>query len=702
MNNTIRRHTVSVGEKDLTFQTGKLALQAHGAVEVFYGDTVILSTAMMSEQPREGMDFFPLLVEFDPKYYATGKIKGSRFMKREARPPESAILTMRMIDRPMRPLFPKGMKNDVQITGTLLQADGKRSVSPTAINGASMAVLLSGMPFETAVGAVRLGMDADGNFTLDPTFDECDTYGFDLVVAGTKDTILMVEAGANLIPKDKMLEALKFAHAEVKKICEAQIAFASEHEIVKKEGVFKVENEEAAQLVDANISEADLDGIGGALKKDIKNKLHALEERLVEACEEQIEEGTVSKGDLFGILNKRFAKNMRKRIFETGKRIDGRGVDDVRPLHVEVGMYPKVHGCALFQRGETQALSMLSLGGPSDGMILDDPDRDETTQMYLHHYNFPGFSVGEVKPSRGASRRDIGHGALAERALRPVVPTTEEGYPYFTRVVSEILTCNGSSSMASVCGSTLALMDGGVPIKKPISGVAMGLMMNDDGDYRVLTDIQSFEDFDGDMDFKMTGHDGCITALQLDMKLKGLPMQVFEDALSKGSDALDHILGAMLAVIPEPRSEMNESAPQIDSFKIDPDFIRMVIGKGGETIQKLCADFDVDINIEDDGMISITGKGEGLKQARKAIDAIVYVPKAGDVCDGIVKKIMDFGAFVEYAPGQEALVHVSNLADHRVENVTDIVGEGQKVRVEVLGKDERGRINLTMKGVDQS
>ena len=697
----VRTHSVDIEGKALTFESGRMAHQAHGACLVTHGDTAILATTTMGENPREGVDFFPLLVDFEAKFYAKGKMKGSRFLKREGRASDSATLIARMIDRPMRPLFPKGMKNDVQIVVTLLQTDGERSVAPTAINAASMSTLLSGVPFETAVGGVRVGRKSDGSFFLDPSFDEVEEGGLDLVVAGTEETVLMIEAGANLIEPELLLEALEYAHKHIKTICAAQKEFLAQHAPTPLVPSLRSIALEVEQAVDAEITESDLNGIGGTLKKEIKSKIHALEDRLAERYATEIEEGTLSKGELFQILDKRFAANMRQRVFTTGKRIDGRGIDDVRPVSCEVGLFPRVHGSALFHRGETQALSMLTIGGPSDAQILDDPDREETTVEYMHHYNFPAYSVGEVRPMRGPGRREIGHGALAERALRPVVPSKkDDNYPYVLRVVSEILTCNGSSSMASVCGSTLSLMDGGVPIKCPIAGIAMGLMMNaETGDYKVLTDIQSFEDFDGDMDFKVTGDATRITALQLDMKLKGLPMDVLRDAMKKAEAGRRYILEQMNKAIDAPRVDMSNYAPRVDSFKIPVDFIRVVIGKGGETIQGLQEKYKVDISIEDDGTIFITGVDqEGAKAARRDIDLLTYEPKVGDVFeDAEVKNIMDFGAFVEYAPSKEALVHISEMADKRIDKVEDVLKLGQKVKVKIIGIDKMGRVQLSMK-----
>ncbi len=698
--NNVQKTSVSVDDKTLEFETGRLALQADGAAVASYGETIILAAGQMGD-PREGMDFFPLLVDFEPKFYATGKIKGSRFIKRETRPPDSAILVSRLVDRTMRPLFPKGTKNNVQLTLTLIQADGEHSAAATAINAASMAALLAGMPIEAPVGAVRVGMRENGEYFLDPTYEEIETEKLDLVVSGTEDAILMMEAGASLVSDEQIIGALEFAHERIKKICVAQKEFIAKMKIEKREPALSILPEEAIEAVGKVFSDADFDSISGKRKREVKEQLHEKEEQLLEKYESEIEEGTLLKGDLLKAFGKKFALSLRRRAFEKGIRLDERKFDEVRPIHVEVGLFPRLHGSALFQRGETQSLSILTVGGPSDGEIVDDPDRPEFTKQYLHHYNFPGYSVGEVKPNRGASRRDIGHGALGARAIMSVLPTAEkDNFPYFLRVVSEITSCNGSSSMAATCGSTLALMDAGIPIKAVIAGVAMGLFMDQDsGKYEILTDIQSFEDFDGDMDLKITGDENGITAVQMDIKVKGLDLSLLKEAFTKAKVARTSILKDMKKVIPEARKEMSDFAPRVYSMKINPDFIRDVIGKGGETIQKMCADFNVDINIEDDGRIAITAKnGKDADDAQKRIESITYEPKSGDIFENaIVKNIMEFGAFVEFLPGKEALVHISEIAEKRVEKVTDYLKEGQKVKVKIIGKDKMGRTKLTMK-----
>ncbi len=696
----VQTHSIEIGGKTLTFESGRFALQAHGAAYLTYGDTAILATVTMSEFAREGINFFPLMCDFEPKFYATGKLKGSRFSKREARPPDAAILVSRMIDRPLRPSFPKGMKNDVQVIATLLQADGAHSGAATAITAASTALQLSGIPTEAPIGAVRVGMK-DGEYYLDPTFDEIENGKLDLVVAGTEEAILMVEAGADLISDEEMVGALSFAHEHIKKICVAQKEFVAKFEIEPKTPIFAEVNEVAKKAVEDFVSHQEIDAIAGTKKKELKDQLHTLEEKVIANYETEIENGDFTAGELKGFIGKEFAKSIRRRAFEKDIRIDNRKIDEVRPISVEVGILPRLHGSGLFQRGETQSLSITTVGGPSDEKIIDDPDRPEYTKQFLHHYNFPPSSVGEVRPMRGPSRRDIGHGSLGHRAMSYIMPKKDaDNFPYVVRVVSEILTCNGSSSMAAICGSVVSMMDAGIPLKTPISGVAMGLLMDEEtGDYKILTDIQAFEDFDGDMDFKIAGDEEGITALQLDIKIKGLDLELLREALQKAKVARTHILGEMKKVIPAPREEMSKFAPRVYSMRIKPEYIREVIGKGGAIIQGMQADYNVDISIEDDGLVMITAVNqEDADNTVKKIKAIAYEPEIGDVFENAtVKSIMDFGAFVEFLPGKEALVHVSEISNERVDNVADVLTEGQKIKVKLIGVDKMGRIKLSMK-----
>ncbi len=699
----VQRFATQLGDQQIEFETGLLAPQAQGSVLVKYGEQRLLVTVGVGAG-REGTDFFPLVVEYEPKTYALGFLKHSKISKREGRKSDRDILTCRIADRPLRPMFPKGIRDEVQIIATQLQTDGTKTPAPHVINGASVAIQLAGLPFEASVASVQVGKDDEGNFVTCPTYEQVDKNGLDLILAGTADAITMVEAGADLITNEEMLAALEYGHQEIKKLCAEQDKFIAQFDIEPVEMTLASESEtyEAASVaVDSLISEDALSEVRGTTKKEIKKKMKVLEAKLCQACEAQIEAEEFSESELMTALEKRFAKNMRKGVFETGKRADGRAIDEIRPLYTEVGMLNRVHGCGFFQRGETQALSVLTLGGPDEEMHVPDTDRPEFKQRYIHHYNFPPFSVGEVRPLRGPGRREIGHGALAERALKYVVPGPEEGWAYTMRVVSEILACNGSSSMASVCGSTLALMHGGVPLKAPVAGIAMGLLMDEEtGDYRILTDIQGLEDFDGDMDFKVTGDGERITCLQLDIKIKGLDLSLLKDALERAQTARKTILDNMLATIPEPRSEMNEFAPLIEVMKVDEDDIRIVIGKGGETIQGMTAEYDVKISIEDDGTVTIAGLRENIKGAREAIEKLTYKPSAGDVfTECPVKTIMDFGAFVEYVPGKDGLVHISEIAEERVEKVEDYLKEGDLVTVKIKEIDRQGRVKLTIKGV---
>lgn len=696
----VKKMSVDLDGVEFGFESGKLAQLADGAVTVTYGDTVILATAGMSGSPRQGIDFFPLMCDFEARYYATGKMKGSRFSKREARPADSAIIVSRLIDRPLRPMFPKGMKNDVQIIATLLQASGDRSAAAAAITGASAAVQLSGIPIEAPIAAVRVGMRDNGDFFLDPTYEEA-AGNLDLVIAGSEDAILMVEAGANLISDEKMIAAFEYAHTHIKTLCKAQTEFRKQFEIEMKEPIFATPNELAEAAVAEVLTEKDFASIGGKMKREYKKSLHAVEEKLLTALADRIEAGDFEKGDVLKVMGKKAAKVMRDKIFAKNSRLDGRKADEIRPLFSEAGVFPRLHGSAIFQRGDTQALSIVTLAGPGNELLLDDAGlAGEVKQTYMHHYNFPPYSVGEVRPMRGTGRREIGHGVLGERALQYMIPTAAEGFPYTVRVVSEILGCNGSSSMAAVCGSTLSLMDAGVPIKAAIAGIAMGLVMDEDGKYVILTDIQGAEDFDGDMDLKVCGNAEGLTSLQMDIKLKGLKMDLLVEALGKARTARTTILKNMTEALPAPRETMSDFAPRVISFPVEEEFVKVIIGKGGATIQKLCADYDVKIDIDEDHNVAISGVGETVDAAKAAIDKITYKPSTGDVFhDCTVKSIMDFGAFVEYTPGKEALVHISEIAAERVEKVGDYLKEGQKISVIITGFDKKGREQLSMKAL---
>ena len=698
MSNTIHAVQATVGGRTLTLETGRYAYQATGAATVQLGDTLILATAMLSDTPKEGIDFLPLTVDFEEKYYASGKIKGSKFIKREGRPGEAAILRSRLIDRPIRPLFPKGMTNDVQIMATVLSCDLEVDPAASAINASSLALLIAGAPISGAVGAVRIGY-VDNQLIVNPTYAQEAEGRLTITVAGTAEAITMVEAGAKELAEETMLEALTLAHAEIKKLCALQMELVAKvHPIAFAPIVLREEKTTAKEMAAAFFTKADLDTVSGTSKKEIKDKIHALEEKFVAAKEADITEGTVTAGELKNALKDLLEKNMRANILEKNLRIDGRGLSEIRPLSVSAGILPRTHGSGLFQRGETQIMSIATLGSPGKAQIIDTMDRDEE-RFYMHHYNFPAFSTGEVKPNRGTSRREIGHGDLAERALLPVLPP-HDTFPYAMRVVSETLSCNGSSSMGSVCGSTLALMDAGVPIVRPVAGIAMGLVTDKTKEgtfstYKILTDIQGLEDFAGDMDFKVTGTTEGITALQMDIKVKGLTVDILREAIQQANKALTEVRAAMTAVLPAPRAELNKYAPLIESFRINPEMIGAVIGKGGETIQAITKECGVEIDIEDDGLVIITAPDqEKGRKAREWVNQIVYVPEVGDEFDGHVTRIMDFGAFVEFAPGKEGMVHISALAPHRIDRVEDAVKQGEHIRVKLMEIDPMGRMNF--------
>lgn len=696
-----QKFSIDIAGRTLTIETGLLANQSHGAVTVSLGDTIVFASAMMGD-PREDAGFFPMMVDYEEKFYAAGKIKGSRFVKRPGRPSERAVLNGRMIDRPIRPLFPKGMVNDVQIICSVLSADLEIEPATTAMVAASAALTISGMPFQGPIGAVRIGMVGD-ELIMNPTYEQVEEGKLDLVVAGTMEAITMVEAASNEVDEEDILKALEMAHTEIKRICELQLKFKEAHGKEEKEPTIVKEPEGAMEAVAKSLTKEMMDGVKGKTKADVKKKVKEIEKGLIEEYAPQIEADEFSERNLKNAVNEALEKNMRDNILEKEERIDGRSVDAIRDLSCQVGVLPRPHGSALFQRGETQSLSITTLGAPGDAQIVDTMDEDET-RRYFHHYIFPPYSVGEVKPLRGSSRREIGHGDLGERSLIPVLPSKEE-FPYTMWVVSEIMTCNGSSSMASVCGSSLSLMHAGVPIRKPVAGIAMGLVSRDKDiakGYKILTDIQGMEDFAGDMDFKVAGTKDGINALQMDIKVKGLSIDVMREALTKAKKGRLDILEAMNKTIAEPSKSLSKYAPMIMSKRIDPDLIKVVIGKGGETIQKITAECDVDIDIEQDGLVNITAKSqESGQKALDWIEQLTYVPSVGDEFDGKVVKIMDFGAFVEFLPGKEGLVHISQLAVARVNRVEDVVSEGDSIRVKLMEIDKQGRYNLSHKATLQ-
>ncbi len=776
---TERRAQVSVqiGTQEISFETGHLAKQADGAVVVRAGDTMVLATAQGRMEAREGADFFPLTVDVEERMYAAGKIPGG-FFKREGRPTERAILTARMIDRPIRPLWPKGYRNEVQVICTVLSADLVTAHDILCINGASAALMLSPLPFVGPVGAVRIGQ-IDGQLVLNPTLRESeDDSDLDLIVVGTKEGLTMVEAGASEVPEERILEALEIAHAEIVKLCEAQedlrrqagkpkwLDLELTAEIERDHGdaiwqlIQQVGIRESGAIVDELLAElapaitmdsTDEDitrqvqvksaltsllekqrsvAVEGPVREQFGDELKALTDaeqdskalrsakrqllfdRIVEEVELPFPVGSASTdaetGETLPAVKdsqtRSYVKKacesiykdlVRQKIAVDKRRPDGRGAEEIRPIEVEVGVNPRAHGSGLFTRGQTQILSSLTLGTAKEGQRIDDLSLEEE-RRYMHHYNFPPYSVGETGFMRGPKRRDIGHGALAQRALEPVIPTPDE-FPYTIRIVSETLESNGSSSMGSVCGSTLSLMDAGVPIKAPVSGIAMGLVKEGD-DHVILTDIQGAEDHLGDMDFKVAGSRNGITALQMDIKITGVTQEIMRDALEQAKRAREFILEKMLEVIPEVRAELSDNAPRITTVKIDQEKIGMVIGKGGETIRGLESDYEVQIDIEEDGTILIYAtEGTKAKEAVAAIESLTKEPEVGDTFTGKVVKTTQFGAFVELKKGTDGLLHVSNVGPGRVAHIEDVMSRGDVVDVVVQEVDKaRGRIGLKL------
>ena len=677
-----------VAGRQITIETGRVAEQANGAVIIRAGDTVVLCTATMARTPREGVDFFPLTCDYEEKMYAAGKIPGG-FIRREGRPTEQAVLTSRLTDRPIRPLFPSGFRNDVQVVSTVLSVDQENDPATLSINGASAALTISDIPFEGPIGTVRMGYIND-QLVVNPTIPQIAESKLDLVVAGTADAILMVEAGAKGVTEQVVVDALEMAHDAIKGIC------ASLSELRSEAGEPKFEFTPPSypqELVDAvnefvapRMDEA-------AFKKEKSTRNTALDQLRSEALNtlgERLPDHGMALGTLF---DKKLKDRVRQRIIEEGLRPDGRGPKDIRPISVEVGVLPRTHGSGLFTRGQTQALTILTLGTMGDQQKLDGLGLEET-KRYMHHYNMPPYSVGEARPLRSPGRREIGHGALAERALLPVIPALED-WPYTMRLVSEILSSNGSTSMASVCGSTLAMMDAGVPLKAPVAGIAMGLVTRDGG-YRVLTDIQGVEDALGDMDFKVAGTRDGITALQMDIKIKGLTRELMAEALEQARAARLHVLERMLDVIPEPRREMSAYAPRITTIQINPDKIRDVIGPGGKVIRKIVEETGAQIDIEDDGRVFIASTDqEGAKKAIDWIKGLTDEVEVGRIYRGKVVRIMPFGAFVEVLPNQDGLVHISKLTDHRVDRVEEVANVGDEIMVKATEVDSMGRLNLS-------
>ncbi|HEY9851771.1 MAG TPA: polyribonucleotide nucleotidyltransferase [Leptolyngbyaceae cyanobacterium] len=696
--------SISFDGRDIKLKVGLLAQQAGGSVLIQSGDTCVLVTATRSKA-RENIDFLPLLVDYEERMYAAGRIPGG-FLRREGRPPEKVILTGRLIDRPLRPLFPSWLRDDIQIVATTLSMDEQVPPDVLAVTGASIAVLLAKIPFNGPMAAVRVGLVGD-DFIINPTYAEIEAGDLDLVVAGSPDGVIMVEAGANELPEADIIEAIDFGYEAVRDLIAAQ------EELIKELNLEAVE--EASPEVDSTLENFIRDRATASIKTILtqfdldKNQRDAaldevkasIETAIAELPEEDpIRVAATQESKALSNIFKDITKHlMRRQIVEDGVRVDGRKLDEVRPVSCRVGLLPpRVHGSGLFNRGQTQVLSAVTLGTPGDAQELADDLHPDDEKRYLHHYNFPPFSVGETKPLRAPGRREIGHGALAERAITPILPPKAQ-FPYVIRVVSEVLSSNGSTSMGSVCGSTLALMDAGVPISKPVSGAAMGLIKEGD-EVRILTDIQGIEDFLGDMDFKVAGTDSGITALQMDMKINGLNMETIAKAIHQARPARLHILEKMLATIDKPRNEMSPFAPRLLTIKIDPDMIGAVIGPGGKTIKGITEDTGAKIDIEDDGTVTISAVDvEKADRARSIIFNMTRKLNEGDVYAGRVTRIIPIGAFVEFLPGKEGMIHISQLADYRVGKVEDEVAVGDEVIVKVREIDNKGRINLTRLGI---
>ena len=685
-----KSYSIELGGRTLTLEFGKYAEQATGACFVRYGETCILVTATVADSPRPGIDFFPLSVDFEEKLYSVGRIPGS-WNRREGRPAETAILTSRLIDRPLRPLFPKGMRHDVSVVATVMSVEQDNIPDIPAMIGASAALSISCIPWAGPIGAVNIGY-IDGEYIVNPTVEQREVSLMNLTVAGTSEAVLMVEAGAKEVSEEVMLGAILFAHEEIKK----QVAFinAIREEIGAEKKEFPLQL--PAEDVKAAVREFAYEKVEWMFETFERSERNAREAQVkaevAERFAEEFEGREAEVGDALYALQKEV---MRRHIIDEGIRPDGRKLTEIRPIWCEVGILPHPHGSGVFTRGQTQVMTVATLAPMSEQQIIDGIGTQDR-KRYMHHYNFPGYSTGEAKPARSPGRREIGHGALAERALEPMIPSVEE-FPYCLRLVSEVMSSNGSTSQASVCGSTLALMDAGVPIKRPVAGVAMGLIkdVENTGKVAVLTDIQGLEDFLGDMDFKVAGTTKGITAIQMDIKIKGIDEAILRQALAQAYDGRLYILDKMLETISAPRAELSKYAPKIVSFMINPEKIGEVVGPRGKTINKIIEETGVKIDIEDDGSVFIaTDNAEAAKRARQIIEGIAKDPQVGDVFTGKVVRIMEFGAFIEYAPGKDGMLHISKLANERVGKVEDVLNIGDTVECKIAEIDDKGRINL--------
>ncbi len=681
---------IEIGNKKVTFETGRLCEQANGSCLVKCGETVVMVNATMSKEPRPGIDFFPLQVDYEEKMYSVGKIPGG-FKKREGKPSDKAILTSRLIDRPLRPLFPKGFYNDVVVVATALSVDPDVAPEPLAMLGSSFALTISDIPFMGPTGSVQVGY-VDGKFIINPNSEEREKSLIHLTVSGTDEAVLMVEAGAQEVPEETMLDAIMFAHDEIKKIVEFQKKVKAEiGKPVAQDLVYEVVPEEINIAV-KEFADAKLDYALDTFERyERQMRQDQVDKETKEHFAEQFPDSEKYIGE---VLYKMTKEKVRAKILNQGIRPDGRKLTEIRPIWCEAGVLPRTHGSAIFTRGQTQVLTTLTLGTVSDMQKLDGLD-DEEVNRYVHHYNMPAYATGEARGIKSPGRREIGHGALAERALEPVIPSEEE-FPYALRLVSEVLSSNGSSSMASVCGSTLALMDGGVPIKRPVAGIAMGLIKDDQtGKVAVLSDIQGLEDFLGDMDFKVTGTEKGVTAIQMDIKIKGIDKQILTTALKQARDGRMFIMNKLLEEISEPRKELSKYAPKIITFTIDPEKIKDVIGTGGKMINKIIDETGVKIDIDDDGHVFVATQDiEMAEKAKKIILGIVEDVEVGDVYDVKVERITTFGAFVEFGGNKEGMIHISKLSNKRVNKVEDVVKVGDIVKAEVIKIDDKGRIDL--------
>ena len=685
------KYTMDLAGRPLTLEVGKLAELANAAVMVTYGETSVLCCVTAAPRPRDGIDFFPLSVDFEEKLYAVGRIPGS-FNRREGRPGEKGILTSRVIDRPIRPLFPHDFRNDVSVMCTVMSVDHDCSPEICGLIGTSAALAISDIPWNGPVGALKVGL-VDGKLVFNPTSEQRKVSDLDVTVVSTGKKVVMIEAGANQVPNDVMFEAIRMAHEENQK----QIALIGQMVAEIGKPKFDYPHADFDEELFEKIVDATMDQAKAAMDTDDKNVREARWNQLIEKWHELFLEDYPEMDKYLDEITYKFQKKIVKAWLLEGHRVDGRQKNEIRPLSAEVGVLPRVHGSGLFTRGQTQVLSVATLDTLSANQKLD-TIWEETEKRYMHHYNFPGYSVGEAKPARSPGRREIGHGALAERALLPVIPPVEE-FPYAIRVVSEVVSSNGSTSQGSICGSTLALMDAGVPISAPVAGISCGLIQDDDGSFTTFIDIQGVEDFHGEMDFKVAGTKKGITAIQMDLKNDGLTMEIIKNALDITYDARCQILDQiMLPCIAEPRPEVSKYAPKMITMHIDPDKIREVIGKGGSVIQKIVAESGAKIDIDDDGTIHIASPdAESCAIAKKCIDDIVFVPEVGQLYYGRVVRLMTFGAFVELAPGKDGLVHISKLADKRIEKVEDACKVGDMMWVKVTDIDEKGRVNLSHK-----